>query len=244
MPESTARADEVVFQHREPPKEWVDRLREVSPISEIHSWLDLHWMRYAERWALYECVPVQFITDEGLIEELMGPDPEGPLGEHLSVSRYQQQMFRQHKVHARTSWIIQGEHGGHQAVYGEAAKELCRARGLPTEAPRPGDLPYAPFDERVVRQIQRMSKLVKVRGDLAEFKKRFGKVENWKKEQREALRDARKEYVAFINEQFGDADEFVSAYRKGELDNAPRTEKDFTELNEVADSRYIETGRF
>lgn len=227
-----------------PPAEWVRRLREVSPISDVVSWLDLHWMASCQRWGLYECVPIRYVTDNSLIDELAGPDPDTPDGEHLSVSRYQQRMFREHRVHARTSWIIEGEHGGHQAVYGESTKELCKAKGLPTEPPSPGSLPYAPFDERVVAQVQRMSKLVQLRGDLAEFKRRYGKVENWKREQREALREARKQYVAFINEQFGDADEFKAAYRKGELEHAPTTEIDYDAKNEQADEKYVETGRF
>jgi hypothetical protein len=234
-----------VIHHQEPPAEWVRRLREIDPISDVHSWLDLRWMKWSQRWALYECVPIRFVNDDSLIAELAGPDPESPEGAHLSVTRYQQQMYRGHKVHARTSWIIQGEHGGHMAQFGESTKELCRAKGLPTEPPMPGDLPYAPFDERVVAQIQRMNKLRALRGDLAEFKKRYGSPENWKREKREQLRAARKEYVRFINAQFGDdADEFVSAARKGELDDAPRTEKDFVKENEDADEKYVETGRF
>lgn len=249
MPEGAAtkpapRPNEVHIKSQEPPPEWVRRLREVSPLSDVVSWLDLRWHPDYQRWVLYECVPIRYVSDNALIEELQGPDADSAEGEALSVSRYQQEMFRKHRVHARPCWIIQGEHGGHQVVYGESTKELCKAKGLPTEPPKPGDLPFAPFDERVVQQILRMSKLVKVRGDLAEFKRRYGNVESWKREKREQLREARKEYVRFINAQFGDADEFVSAARKGELDNAPVTEQDYEQKNERADEAYIETGRF
>lgn len=241
---TAAAPDVLIIKDRPFPAEWMTRLREVSPISDVVSWLSPRWHPDYQRWILYECVPVRYVTDNALIEELQGPDPESPEGQHLTVSRYQQEMFRAHRVHARPSWVIQGANGGHQVIYGDSTKELCRAKNLPTEPPAIGSLPYAPFDERVVRQIQRMSKLTKVRGDLAEFKRRYGKVENWKREQRDALREARTEYVSFINEQFGDADEFKTAYRKGELEHAPTTDTNYDEQNELADHRYIETGRF
>lgn len=246
MPAATPAAapDALHIQHREPPPEWIARLREVSPVSDVVSWLDLRWHPDYQRWVLYECVPIRFVDDNALIEELGGPDPDSPEGLHLSVSRYQQQMFRQHRVHARPSWVIQGTTGGTQVVYGESTKELCRAMKLPTIPPAPGSLPYAPFDERVVTQIQKMSKLAQLRGDLSEFKRRYGNVENWKREKREQLRSARKAYVGFINEQFSDVDEFKTALRKGELEHAPKTEKDFVKENEESDEKYVETGRF
>jgi hypothetical protein len=242
---TVAAPDAVVMQDREFPKEWLQRLREVSPVNDIVSWLEPRWLARYERWALYECVPIRYVDDNELIAELSGPDPDSPEGEGMVVSRFQQEMFKKYRVHARLSWIIQGNTGGHQYVFGESTKELCRAKGIPVEPPKPGDLPYAPFDERVVQQILRMSKLAKVRNDLGEFKKRYGKVENWKREDREAMREARQQYVQFINAQFGDdLDEFKTAYRKGELEGAPKTEQDYDQLNEAADARYVETGRF
>jgi hypothetical protein len=246
----TAAPDELHVKHQDFPLDWLRRLREVSPISEIHSWLSPRWFADAQRWLLYECVPIRYVTDNDLIADLQGPDPDSAeadeldkVGRGITVSRYQQEMFRKHRVHARPSWVIQGPNGGHQVSFGESTKELCRARGLPTEPPKPGDLPYAPFDERVVAQVQRMNKLVKVRGDLGEFKKRFGNASSWRREKREALRDARAEMVHFLNTQleYGD-DHLTRAVAKGEVDDVPVKESDWVKENEDWDARYIERG--
>lgn len=238
-------ATEQVVQSQEAPREWVLRLREISPVSTVVSWLDLKWHTPAQRWVLYECVPIRYVSDNELIADLQGPDPESEEGQRLfiTVSRYQQEMFAKHRVHARPCWVIQGERGGHQVAFGESTKELCRAKGLPTEPPAAGDLPYAPFDERVVEQILSMSKLAKVRGDLGEFKKRYGSVENWKREKREELRAARAEFLRFLNHQLLDGDEYIKdAVRQGETDDAPRVDTDFVKEDEAFDQRYIEKG--
>lgn len=237
--------DSVVFQTREWPKEWEQRLREISPVSDEHSWLSARWFAEAQRWVLYDCLSIKHISDNDLIADLGGPDPETPEGDTVMVSRYQQEMFRTQRVYARPSWIIQGTKGGHHASYSKSMIEDHRAMGLPTEPPKPGDLPYAPFDERVVRQLVEMSKLVKFKNNFSEFKKRYGTVEGQKREARESLRAARERYVKWINSQFESGDEeLAAAYGKGELEHAPTTDDDFVEKDELADANYIERGRF
>lgn len=235
----------VVHKHRDVPPDWERRLREISPISEQHSWLAFRWFDEAQRWMLYECVPIRFVVDNELIADLAGPDPDSEEGKNILVSRYQQEMFRKHRVHARPCWVIQGTNGGHHAAYDRATQQDHLAMGLPTEPPKPGALPYADFDERVVRQLVEMSKLVRFKNDFGEFKRRFGTVEGQKREAANALKAARERYVHWINSQFSEGDEhFVDAYRKGELDDAPRTDDDFVRKNEESDQRFIETGRF
>jgi hypothetical protein len=242
-----ARPDEIFILQQDPPEDWVRRLREISPISDVVSWLDFHWHTPSQRWVIYECVPIKYVDDLTLLEDLMGPDADSPEGQRAgtTVTSYQQRMYHKHRVHARPCWVIQGTKGGHQVVYGESTKELCRARGLPTEPPMPGDLPYAPFDERVVTQLIRMNKLVKVRNDLGEFKRKHGNVENWKREKREELRRARAEFVKFLDDQLTDGDDLLkSAARKGEIDNAPVDDREYVEDAELQNARYVETGHF
>ncbi|HUR55044.1 MAG TPA: hypothetical protein VMZ71_13005 [Gemmataceae bacterium] len=239
--------DAVLYAQREPPAEWVARLREISPVSEVVSWLDLKWSVHSQRWRLYDCVPIQFVTDEELVKDLMGPDPDSPEGqrEMVTVSRYQQEMFRTHKVHARDFWCIQGTKGGNPVVYSESTKELCRAYRLPTEPPAPGSQCYAPFDERVVVQLLRYNKLMQCKNDLGQFKRTYGSVENWKQEKRNQLREARTLFVQMLNDQLLDGDDDLkSAVRKGELADAPRDDREFVQENEEMDARYIETGHF
>lgn len=238
------KAAPLVLHDRQPDPSWVKRLREVSPISEQHSWLDIRWFAESERWLLYEMVPNAFISP-GMRAELEGAHPDTLEDWARIVSAYQWQMYRKHKVHARPCWVIQGNNGGHLVAFSPVDQELARSQGLPQEPPAPGELPYAPFDERVVRQIVRMSKLVKAKNDLAEFKRRYGTTEEYKRTYNNNLRAAREQYVQYINAQFADGDEdFKSALRKGELDDAPRTTDDFVEKSELQDQKYLDTGRF
>lgn len=234
----------IVFHSRPVPIEWETRLREVSPISDHLSWLALHWFAPAERWVLYECVPDPFI-EISMRSELEGAHPDTLEEWARIVSPYQWEMYRSHRVHARPSWVIQGASGGHKVRFSEADQELCRAAGLPPQPPNPGDLPYAPFDERVVVQILRMSKLAQVKNSLTEFKRKYGTVAGQKREYKEALREARKLALVHYNTQFEEPGEyFTSALRKGELEDAPRTNIDWQRKDELADNKFIETGRF
>ena len=236
------------WKHRDVPPEWERRLREISPISDRHSWLAFRWFEEAQRWVLYECVPIRFVADNTLIDDLAqapASDTEEGDEQGVMVSRFQQEMFRQHRVHARPCWIIQGKNGGHHAEYTRAMQEDHRRLGLPLEPPKPGALPYADFDERVVKQLVEMSKLVRFKNDFGEFKRRYGTIEGQKRESREALRAARERYVKWINSQFEDGDDhFKAAYRTGELEHAPQTDSDFVQENEIIDNEYIERGRF
>ena len=218
-------------------------MREVSPISEAVSWLSLRFHPDFERWVVYECVPIRHIDDNTLIEDLGG---EAPTDENdIMVSAYQQKMFREHRVHARPCWVIQGSKGGNKVEFTESDKELCRAHGLPTEPPKPGSLPYAPFDERAVKQLVAMNKLNRFKNDIAAFKRRFGSVAGQKQEAKNALQAARLEYIKFLNEQFAEpAEDFIKAANVGELDGHKRTETDWTEKDEKSDEKYYETGRF
>lgn len=234
----------LVLHDRQPDPSWVKRLREISPISEVVSWLDLRWFAEAERWLVYEMVPNAHI-DVGMRSELEGAHPDTLEDWARIVSAYQWEQYRKHRVHARPCWVIQGANGGNKVQFDEADQELCRAQGLPTEPPAPGSLPYAPFDERVVRQLLRMSKLVKCKGDLAEFRRKHGNTDGFKRTYRDNLQAARSQYVEWINAQFSDGDdEMVAASRKGELVDAPRTDDDFVEKSEVQDEKYRLTGRF
>lgn len=53
-------------------------------------------------------------------------------------------------------WTIQGAGGGHRFQWDpeEMASKLSQMRGGPADTPAPGDLPYAPFDHRVLWAVQ------------------------------------------------------------------------------------------
>ncbi len=55
----------------------------------------------------------------------------------------------------RRLWVIQGHGGGHPFMIGPSEQTLRAEQGLPSDVPSAGDLPYAEFDGRVLRALER-----------------------------------------------------------------------------------------
>lgn len=58
-------------------------------------------------------------------------------------------------VRPRRLWVIQGAMGGHPFAVGMDEEKRRRAIGLSPDVPSAGDLPYATFDRRVLRALER-----------------------------------------------------------------------------------------
>ena len=56
-------------------------------------------------------------------------------------------------------WVIQGSKGGHPYQYSQAEQQLMEAQGLTAHLVRPGDLPYADPDLRVIPKIQELDRI-------------------------------------------------------------------------------------
>lgn len=172
---------------REVPPEWEALLRSISPVSTVVPWLSIWWhphVRESEpgkgdwhdggRWLLHECVPFDMLDDReklSLLPMFLGPpacrlSPGAAYARRLRVNDYQYQMFRSHRVYARQLWIIQGTQGGHPTVYQEPERKLLKLRNLPTDPPALGELPYAPLDNRVIRQMLHRNRLIQFGNDL------------------------------------------------------------------------------
>jgi hypothetical protein len=59
------------------------------------------------------------------------------------------------RVFPRYHWVIQGDMGGHPFMITDEEQALRSLQGLPADVPSAGDLPYAPFDQRVVDALSR-----------------------------------------------------------------------------------------
>lgn len=236
---------------KEAPAEFVQRLREVDPIRDAVSYLDPVWFDLKERWVLYEMVPA-YDTELGptvpiaILDELKGPDPEMIPETCPLISRRQWLLYQKTGRWARPSWIVQGSKGGHLACYDHATVKLCEYLQRPTAPPDVGALPYAPLDERVITQILRMNKLLKVRNDLDAFRQ-ANTGDGAKATFAESLKQARAEYVRFLDDQMEEAAEhFVEAYRAGEYDHvdAPVLSTDWVEKDTTESHNFVETGNF
>jgi hypothetical protein len=67
----------------------------------------------------------------------------------------QWQLWHEHDALANTVWWVQGEHGGHKPRLSHIEKAMAGMAGLPLDTPVPGELPYAPVDQRVTDALQR-----------------------------------------------------------------------------------------
>jgi hypothetical protein len=76
------------------------------------------------------------------------------------VSHLQWELFRETGCYPALYWIVQGDQGGHKWRLTQQEKQLLRLNGCKiTDVPAPGDLPYAPFDNRVIEQLAMRDKL-------------------------------------------------------------------------------------
>lgn len=255
---------------REPDPEWVALLREHSPMSDEHSFLELVWEPGEEwipgqRWVLYEMLHPKFIDSE-VMKELRGPHPrsEGHMcsvnvpkqfqclcrrkleswksGPCVLVTLTQWQLFRKTGYVGRAYWVIQGENGGHKRAFTEEReRQMLKMADLPPDPPAIGALPYAPFDQRVVKQITRHNRLKSLGVSLGQLRQMMGP--GYEATKKKAATELRREYIAWLSDQLGESAElFVSAARKGEMYDEPRSEVEWREVEAQAMEHYAETG--
>lgn len=240
---------------KEAPAEFVQRLREVDPVRDAVSYLLPVWREFYDdarstwegRWVLYEMVPA-YDTALGptvplqILAELKGADPDVIPETCPLISHLQWLLYQKYQRWARPALVVQGTKGGTLACYDPPTVKLCEYLQRPTTPPSPGSLPFAPLDERVISQLIRMNKLVAAQNDLDEFRK-VNSGEGAKRTYHQRLRNAREAYIRFLDDQFEDAaQDFGDAFMKGELDDAPLTEKDYEKIDEETSRNFIETG--
>lgn len=187
------------------PADWMRELRRISPVSTAHSYLVPMWYTKGQRWVLYDALPVGLIdpnalygliTGYELLEQLTGLPPAWkPAYERArEVSQVQWSLYRQYHAYCRPLWVLQGEHGGHQAAFTPWQQHLLSVKHLPMEPPpigfadwkkkwekwaiEDGDPLYeptylhpCPFDNRVIRQLERQNRLIALNGNLDALRK-------------------------------------------------------------------------
>jgi hypothetical protein len=254
---------------RQPPADWIRSLREVSEKSDEVGWLYLHWEAGdpwvpGQRWVLYEMLHEKWV-DDAVMDELRGPHPrsEGHMcstkvpkqfgclcrrklgawrgGPCQLVTLTQYQLYRTTGYVAKPFWIIQGTTGGHLWEFDESEREILRYANLPSEAPRLGALPYAPFDGRVLRQIMRRNRLRAMGGSIEAYKQTMGA--GYDVYRQKIAREMRARYVEYLEQQLQDVNElFIRAAKKGDLDDQPRTDVNWEKVEEASTATYIEEG--
>lgn len=239
------------------PDDWLTKLREISPITALHSWLLPYWYRAAQRWVLYDCMPAVLIDPDDLLGPgFSGTDffaaVNGPPPRDLDAAKrtpylsdVQHEMHRLHAVYARPLWVLEGDRGGHFVGFDPWQKNLLAAQRQPTEPPAIGSLPPCPFDNRTVVQLRRHNRLTQLKGDIAKLRA-SGSGDAADAQLQKTLREIREAELALLSEQIDpvlDVAEVVS-HRADSRDHLIYTTPG--EAGKAADAldQYIETGEF
>lgn len=73
------------------------------------------------------------------------------------VTHRKWELWREFGCEATIFWVVQGDAGGHKYKIKDVAEMHARElMGFPPDTPSVGDLPYAPFDSRVIEQLGRL----------------------------------------------------------------------------------------
>lgn len=187
------------------PKAWVDRLREISPVSDRLAHLVFRWNAPKDfwvhpnegQWELYAASPRHLATEDRkqCFEKHWSELPRSEqAGRKSSVSSYQHYMWHTHNVDVSRYAILQGPTAFTPSRYTMREKRYLDAVGAEsTPFPR-GFFPAAPFDERTVRQILSRDRLLLAGGDLDRLEA-MDKPEAVKAEFEEAEQHHRREYL-------------------------------------------------
>lgn len=226
---------------QEPPAAWVERLAQVSPPDHPHiSWLEIGWVAGTleaaiQRWVLYEVTPPAHVP-KAAKEAFHHMHNHERREDHTAEEQRMLRAFFERGVWLRPFWIIQGEQGGHRYRFLQSEQRELELMGLPTEPPLPGDLPFAPFDERVVRQIMQWDVLRKGYADI-----RSGQAT----ERARLAQEWRTTFLDWLQRQLT----LENVYNDVSLDDAgdhiPRVAREAMPEERLAEieQTYIETGR-
>lgn len=190
------------------PAEWEREVAEMSPKSESHSYLRLFWREPLfspdrRRLVLHECVPNHLIGDEHRMFLADKPYWELPREERTGraklVSAFQWEMYRREGISVTPFWCLQGSDGGTPMAYADIERRWLRAMKQPDTPPGLGELPFAPWDNRVRRAVERRDRLRTFGGRVSELRKR-GNADYLRAESEAMEKEYRREFFRWFSD--------------------------------------------
>lgn len=244
-----------------PPRDWVRKLRTYWPVSDSQQWLHLRMfpesiskqtgepISGSARWVLYTMTPPSLIFDQTRLAMMDEPPwwelpKDKQFGRMMMVTTYQYAMWKEFRCLARPYWCLQGSEGGTPMQYSAREAAILRGNGLSTDVPNPGDLPFAPLDERVIRALQERDKFRQLGGALDRLRDHAKAAADVKAEENEAEVLFRTTFVKWFKERMEPNAEFIGTHlRKSEnqADFRPATTAEANAADQWED-QYIATG--
>ena len=212
---------------RDVPAGWQEDLDRAFPRHEHLSWLKIVWIAGTpdapiQRWGIYQMVPIAkttpFVRD--------GREFNLP-----AMVPWQQRLVRETGQFGMLYWVIQGPHGGHRWMLSETEQGIAEANGGAKDTPKPGALPYAEFDRRVLAKVAVMDQIATYT-NIVRFYDRSP--EAMDAEDRAAVQEMRRTIWQWLDGQVEQlVDENKAEWREWAA-NAPRraTEPDYEALEE------------
>jgi len=124
------------------------------------------------------------------------------------ISQKQWLLYKETGCYSQRFWIVQGAGGGHPIQYSVPEQSYLESTGREKDAPAPGSLPYAEYDQRVFSRIAERDRLLRWKQALgwdqrAEEKNRAGL---WVRRDRKAEEEKwAKAMVAYMDNQIEEA---------------------------------------
>lgn len=244
------------------PKDWEARLADISPPTNRFSYLRLvyepgfPWEDPVERYMIMQMIPAHAV-EPYVLEQLQDRDPPSAHGNYYDpvlqefvrnpdclITEQAWRLYQETECWGKRYWVIQGEKGGHKYRFTQVEKQLLRLMKLPTDPPAPGTLPYAPFDERVVAQLEKLDMLKGLHGGMRRQKALLAGVRSSRQEESE--RELRMAVMGMLKEQ---VEQIASDVHQSLLTlDAPRTrdgdaQKEMEEQSEIAEDNWVRTGQ-
>lgn len=249
---------------RDVPADWEAQLAEISEPTNRFTYLKLLWepgypWEHVERFMIYQMVPERAMTSPfqlGVLEQLQHQLPPSKMGNYYDtvlgkfvnnpdclITERAYWLYRETGCWGRPYWVIQGEHGGHKRWFTPLERKFLKLAGLPDEPPAPGDLAYAPFDERVKAKLVQQDLMKGAHSGLRYRKAKLAGVYDARYEEDE--RTFREQLIAWLKTQV-DAMDGERITKSLMVLDAPRSKVDpgkYEERAEQAEQNFIETGR-
>jgi hypothetical protein len=238
---------------KHPPREWTQALRELSPVSDAHSFLIFAWKEPLfdpdhGRWCLYEAIPEACI--ETARRYLLSGTPYWDLPTAAEraersqlVSAFQWEMYQRHRWDVRPFWCLQGTEGGTPLHLTSLEQRFLRMQGKSDRPRAVGELPYAPWDDRVRRAVLRRDRLMAL-GRSVDALKATGTSEAVRIQREAAEREFRRVQWDWMSDRLAPrADELRHFLKTGYTSHMRRQSKAEARAAEDAKDVFIETGR-
>jgi hypothetical protein len=243
--------------HADVPRDWETQLAEIWPREDNLIWPKLiwepgrPWESPVDRWFIYQMIPGPGI-EAGALAQLQAPSPpqgywSEEAGQYIddgsTITTRAWHLYQETGCWGKPFWVIQGSKGGHKRWFDKDEQKMLFMAGLPVHPPTPGDLPYAPFDNKVVEALMKHDALREENGRI-----RTGlnlTIGGFRARQEAEARMFRIKFLSWLEDQVSEAGEGVPESLM-KLDS-PRVDVDVRAIEqeeEEARERFIETGTF